>query len=376
MERLFWVKPEELKSDSRLFAGVSEKNSVFQQEIDNVASELDASLSDVIPSLNAISGRVRDNSTRLTLFSESLDQIATCYLQAEENVVDNQTAKAVSYKATSGSGNGSLNTVDPNLGVDDPRGVRYGLEDEKFLEITDENGNVIGYGGDQGWFKDDPDLRTMGIDIDGYGCGIIAAVNQILYMSGVRSISKDDYMDLVREFFDEGFLRKYGVNHGFLLSGKGAIPTQLANFIRDECAERGIKVDPHWDYCGNDYEGRYEYMKEAVQNGKPVMWGIHDNDGDTCPFYSYDESTGKLEKTNGCSSHYVTVTGVYEKVGPNGNVERLVEVSSWGEKYYVKWDEYMEFMDIKIKDGNIFQQGIEFIEDFLGNYIGSSVMVI
>ena len=75
-----------------------------------------------------------------------------------------------------------------------PGTVKYGTIDEHFInvyEIGDNGEKIPHYGGDQRWFANT--TNEFGDIIDKNGCGVIAAVNQYLYLTGQTEISKGDY---------------------------------------------------------------------------------------------------------------------------------------------------------------------------------------
>ena len=58
-------------------------------------------------------------------------------------------------------------------------------------------------------------------------------------------------------------------------------------------------------------------------------------------FYNCEEKDGKLKfkPVTQTKDHYVTITGVLE----TENVT-MMEISSWGKKYYVNWEEYKRYV--------------------------------
>ena len=240
--------------------------------------------------------------------------------------------------------------------VDDSKRVRIGTVSDDFITVTgvpDSNGKATTYGGAQAWLKDFPEDGQLYSDL---GCGIIASVNQYLYLTGQTTISYEEYRNLVYKFIiaeDQPAarrdthieVRKQGVKGPI----GGALPGQMSAYITSMCEDKGVKVSSSWDYI-RGYEADYENMKEQLNKGVPVIWAVHNFDGDKVHFYEYDsskgaylfetdEKTGKIKKGGAASSHYVTVTGIYEDYDDNGKRRRMVEVSSWGKKLYVDYDE-------------------------------------
>ncbi len=60
------------------------------------------------------------------------------------------------------------------------------------------------------------------------------------------------------------------------------------------------------------------------------------------PVYGGNNAVEKDRKGGGASSNYVVATGIYEEFDDNGYKRRMVEISSWGNKYYVDYDQYID----------------------------------
>ena len=68
----------------------------------------------------------------------------------------------------------------------------------------------------------------------------------------------------------------------------------------------------------------------------------------------YVKKNGRMEKACTVSAHYVMVTGMIERNG-----EAFLEISSWGKKYYVNWNEYEDMIQTH----------------FLGNILGNILYI-
>ncbi len=132
----------------------------------------------------------------------------------------------------------------------------------------------------------------------------------------------------------------------------GALPGQMVDFVSDMSARKGVLVISGWD-AFQGYETDYDHMKDQLNNNIPVIWAVHDwanafKDGndpslERLTFYSYDEDKGTYKASQYAASHYVMVTGIVEDHTGGGH-ERLLEVSSAGEKVYVDYDEFMVYV--------------------------------
>lgn len=221
----------------------------------------------------------------------------------------------------------------------DPMGIRTGI-DERFItvlnddgtEIRDEKNNVLDFGGAQEWLDQ---------DIKEHSCGVVAAVNTYLYITGQTTISKNEYIDLCKQFCNEHPIDK------FLIKEKefGAVPSSMGNYLEDRCREHGLSIKTSWNWTkGVD---RYETMKNMLANNIPVVWGLHSaeackTDEKELALYKFEYGS-YVQKDVSISSHYVVATAIYEQEQADGSYRRMVEVSSWGERFYIDYDEYLDF---------------------------------
>ncbi len=234
--------------------------------------------------------------------------------------------------------------------------VRIGNVSDAFITVTDENGNPLtdGYGGNQYWYG----TNDFGyyVTVGPTGCGVIAAINQYLYLTGQTTITKTEYDKLVKDYLDArdlvpGFVPD---NLNIIAQGRraavsgftGALPGQMIDFVSDMSAREGVLVISGWDPV-DDYEKDYDHMKDQLKNNIPVIWAVHDFDSsstsdasDDLTFYKYKD--GEYVEDSKASSHYITVVGIYENEG-DPNHKRMVEVSSCGQHQYIDYDEYVEW---------------------------------
>lgn len=52
----------------------------------------------------------------------------------------------------------------------------------------------------------------------------------------------------------------------------------------------------------------------------------------------------------GVSSHYVTVTGIVYNVNVSGEYTTMLEISNWGEKMYLDYSAYIEYVEDGLND--------------------------
>ena len=255
------------------------------------------------------------------------------------------------------------------------RGERFGICNHEFVtvSVTDAKGIVNKeFGGNQGNIsKANNVLNLVNDRTNENGCGVIAAVNQYLYLTGQNSISLEAYNECIDSFFMCEDMELDSYSEGCATSLRalavigptGALPTQICNYVEGMCykADNSVKVSSYWD-CVQDYEKDYIDMKEQLSKDIPVVWAIHDNKNgliypigidlgiiknktiERLNIKTYDVKTGTYVDTYSVTSHYVTATAVYESYDNNGGLKRMVEVSTWGEKAYIDYDEYIEYV--------------------------------
>ena len=216
--------------------------------------------------------------------------------------------------------------------IPNPMGIRTGI-DENFITVLNDDGTVMddgkGFGGAQSWL--DPEIGD-------HACGIVAAVNTYLYITGQTTITKSQYIKLCEQFCEE-----HPINTA-LIGSMGAIPPSMGDYIEDRCREYGISINADWNYFkGTD---QYDTMKKMLANNIPVILGLHSQEAyktneNELKLYKFEKENFEHKKDVG--SHYVVVTAIYEQEQADGSYKRMIEVSSWGEKYYIDYDEYLDF---------------------------------
>ena len=236
------------------------------------------------------------------------------------------------------------------------QGIKVGTVDVNFVKITDlpEGQN---YGGNQHWYMNAEWWHPLQRATSGNGCGVIAAVNMYLYMTGRTEVTKAEFEEIIKQYYLANELGRGGdgtsiARQAAVLGPTGATPEQIEFYVEWMCAhdpDHPSTVKMEWDYS-QGYETDYDNMKKQLEQGIPVVWAVFDwhngvGTGDEyLHFYNYDASTNTYTDGGGASSHYVTVTAIYEKVNDDGSVSRMVEVSSTGQRQYIDYDEYIEFV--------------------------------
>lgn len=270
----------------------------------------------------------------------------------------------VYYESSEGYSVANIKNVNVSCYSEDEKGKRIGLE-PKFVKVYDPDTNSYYYGGDQGWFTGDEAY------INKSGCGAIAAVNTYLYMIGVESITKDEFMELVREFDEMATLDSWEENATILypdiskiieelgdstthsnlgeilkdipMAGikplSGASPWEIGEYIEKKLAQDGVTINTSWTSYEED---QWDSMQSMLEKGQPVVWGLFDLSDDEIDLKVYNSKKDTYETVSSTNSHYVTVTGLIEHDNGDGTVSRLVEISTWSDKMYIDYDEYLD----------------------------------
>lgn len=237
--------------------------------------------------------------------------------------------------------------------------------------------NVEGsFGGNQGWFK--PKEGVTGVDsrglsvrkaktLEGFGCGLIGGSDILLHLFGLPTktqsknevyINRKEYEDYIlqmeKKFFHilpklgiSGVLLAFNINIYFLLN------------------RRKIK-----EKTGSTYFARWAVLprniipkiKEMLSNDIPVIIAIGPGffRKNKLNFYNKQENKPSLifKPVTKTKDHYVTVTGVEEYPTTDGT-KIMLEISSWGRKYYVNYNEYLEYVR---KNDNFYFSNILYIK--------------
>ncbi len=225
---------------------------------------------------------------------------------------------------------------------------------DNFIKVTgvDVKGS---YGGNQGWFVD----SAFG-NLSRQGCGVIVAVDTMLYLIGKNEAAIESYTKIVRDFCHERRLsrlfmkeisiRKYG-NNSFAI---GIIPIQMSGFINNRMKTYGIKKRVKWNGI-HGHKDMYQKMKAMISRNNPVIWSLYSPKGKLKLYVKTDKTKGYSYAGQSVNNHYVTATAILEGYVPEH--PRMIEISSWGKRYYIDYDEYLKYVGKSLISGycsNIF----------------------
>ena len=184
-----------------------------------------------------------------------------------------------------------------------------------------ERNGKLSYGGNQMW----SDSKTL----QNCGCGPVAVLDTILYLTGRqdRPISLEEYnrelermsrvyLPLVKPFGINGLLLAVGMNR---LLRKYELPYRA-----------------FWAVSGKKFWKRVEELLDqdlpvvfSVGPNFPAVWRKH-----RLTFYA-KKPDGSFFPASSAKAHYITATGCDEQ---------WLRISSWGREYYIKRQEYDEYI--------------------------------
>lgn len=189
---------------------------------------------------------------------------------------------------------------------------------------TIQHGAALSYGGSQMWAESET-IRKC-------GCGPVAAYDLLMYMTGRQQqrssvpLDVSDYnrelAQLCRKVFP--LIPPFGINGLMLVAG--------LNYLFKKNA---LPYHARWMFTGKRLWDRVEEMLQqdipvilAVGPNFPLVWGKH-----TVSFYARKRD-GSYFPSSAAKAHYVTVTGMDET---------WLRISSWGQCYYIRKDEYTQY---------------------------------
>ena len=184
------------------------------------------------------------------------------------------------------------------------------------------------FGGSQSFFRNGKNF------FDKYrassGCGIVAINDVLAYLRG-----HDDYpsIDSYKKAFKKTSAMTLWIPVKFGLS---FVQQTLGLFFQLK-----IYKMPYRNFWCFSKKKLFERVCDMLRNDIPVILCIPRVHGkkaatDLLPFYNE-----KAVRTNGANGHFVVVTGICR----NENTSKIYfEISSWGNRYYIDYSEYLGFL--------------------------------
>ena len=211
------------------------------------------------------------------------------------------------------------------------------------------------FGGNQGWFEELSNKRKATRLAD-FGCGLIGVGDILLYITGgkamdenskqVTGISSSAYNDYILSIEKKYFhvLPKLGISGPLLAWGMNLYFLIHKKKIRETT---GAKYHARWFVRKKNILKR---AKEMLSNDIPVLFSVGPGflKKEKINLYTRAEHDGKpvFKQTSRTKDHYMIITGVLE------GEKTMLEISSWGSKYYISFNEYLHY--IKKNDNSFF----------------------
>lgn len=220
-----------------------------------------------------------------------------------------------------------------------------------YIQVRRKGTQERTFGGDQNFFAGAPpdslEERKRAL-----GCGFIAFSDLLLYMgSSDRRYCLYETQDYVNQFTRRGELEQEVYCHYFdeicdLLGGlsgrskvSGISGFRLQMRFNHIARQQGWQLRARWGLSGARMKGRLQKM---LAQDIPVILCIpiklfssrrraEGEDGLTL----YQRSGEAYRRAAVTNAHYVVVTGIISEEGGE-----YLEISSWGKKYFVQWNEY------------------------------------
>lgn len=212
----------------------------------------------------------------------------------------------------------------------------------------------ISYGGAQTWFYGEPKWYSK-LDGDYYlrhsGCGLISVSDVLLYMALTNNRYATELTATV-QYEDFGYIN-YNSYYSYILEMEdkylsilgplGINGFSIASGVNKYSEDYNLGLNAVW---GHDSDKILERIKEMLNNGIPVTLSIGPSSDSKIKLYDFDlytENGPDFVESNhsDTNNHYVTVTGM---VIDNIKKQTVLEVSTWGKIYYIKFEEYMDYI--------------------------------
>lgn len=219
------------------------------------------------------------------------------------------------------------------------------------------------FGGNQRWLRRYEDKANT---LSNYGCGLIAANDLILHISDADTpSSKEKYIAAIRKLNRRYFhiLPMLGVS-GIMIS----FYMKLYFILHKSELKKKYRV--RWAVMPHNI---LKCIYEMLENDIPIILSIGPafirHRKEKLTFYNavIDEDNLSFTPATKTKDHYVSVTGIYEVSESTDDIHKnssstdnsynndysiYLEISSWGKKFYIKYDEYIKY--IKKHDNFLF----------------------
>ncbi len=223
-------------------------------------------------------------------------------------------------------------------------------------EAWSNNDSPFSYGGSQMWFYNEEHKDMfLGNIIENCGCGLISVSDILLYLAlknpkystmetekimltqdGNGKINYDIYLSYIRQMD----LKDFPVTPEI-----GILGPVIALGINKYSSRNGFDLSAKW--CASK-EKLLPRIEKMLRLDIPVTFSIGPMGGHGVHFYDWkpqenDTYCFRIENyTYLVDAHYVTVTGL---LVDDVKKQTMLELSSWGKKYYINFEEYIHTVD-------------------------------
>lgn len=272
------------------------------------------------------------------------------------------------------------------------------LRDISYVPIS--YNDEIGYGGSQMWFSSEHKFSKDYL-IHNYGCGTIACSDLFLFLALQYDSHRNPLTEMALHGLDTIYYRDY-ISYVHIINSKytktkrwlAVLGTKLADAVNDYSEDYNLGYYAKWKWRLSYYD-MYETILEMLDHNIPVILSIGPNtpnlwgkkgitfyrqytdefkpnnaqSNDNIPINpdtKHTEPSAEMETPiiinrykkaqELVNSHYVTVTGIV-KDDYEGRI--MLCISSWGEKYYIDYEEYRDYIS---EYGGTFTSSIVYIK--------------
>lgn len=220
----------------------------------------------------------------------------------------------------------------------------------------DNNGSPFSYGGSQMWFYNEEHKDIfLGNIIQSCGCGLISVSDILLYLALENPkystmetekimLTQDDNGKINYESYISYIYQMY-LKDFSVMPEIGILGPVIASGINQYSARNGFDFRAKW--CASK-EKLLPRIEKMLRMDIPVTFSIGPMGEHGVYFYNWmpkenDTYCFEVENDEGLvSGHYVTVTGL---LVDDVKKQTMLELSSWGYKFYLNYDEYIRTVE-------------------------------
>ena len=220
---------------------------------------------------------------------------------------------------------------------------------------------TISYGGNQGWFFDDSTEQCNSWLDNGYviqnnGCGLISPSDTLLYLAlsdqkfstfDTELVEIDSFGNVTYDSYQD-YIKCMNFCWFEIFRGIGVNGISIANGINQYSGRYQLGLKANWNISKNDLLLKIQKMLDC---DIPVTFSIGPQSkyGKGIWFYDWiplenDQYNFQVESYRYIvTGHYATITGLLIDDIKN---QKILEISSWGKRFYVNFDEYLNYVGV------------------------------